>query len=298
MPLDANTLRRLLRAAVPDETLVGSAIEWVAECTSTNDLARAAANRNALDGAVFFAELQTAGRGQRGRAWLAPAGECLLVSVLLRPAPDALADSATPDPSADEPELTLGAAPLATLTMLAASAAAATVEAATDLLCPLKWPNDLLLAGAASPTPRKVGGILVEGSYLGDELEYAVVGIGINLTLNPAAHPTIASTATSIAHEIGGPVERLDFAGELLRQLDRRYRRFRRGLGDELFGEWRRRLGTLGHEVGLVELDRRGMPIGSPEPVFAEDVTRDGALVVRRADGTRLAVRAGEVTIR
>src|SRR3712207_20538 len=60
-------------------------VDWVAETGSTNDDLVPAARRGAPDGSVLVADLQTSGRGRRGRTWEAPARSSLLVSILLRP---------------------------------------------------------------------------------------------------------------------------------------------------------------------------------------------------------------------
>ena len=249
-----------------DTAIVGRSLEHLESCSSTNDVARAAAAAGAPDGHVVLADAQTAGRGQRGRSWLAAPEACVLLSVVLRPP--------------------LAAADASLLTMLAACAAAGAIEAATGLAPTVKWPNDIILNG------RKVGGILLEASLLGGSLEYVVVGIGLNVNLDVGQYPEIADLATSLADELGRPVDRLAVARELLRQLDRRYAALREGRGAEVFAEWRGRLGTLGRQVSLV--DERG----TGESVFVEDVAPDGALIARRSDGSRRVVHFGEVSLR
>ncbi len=260
-PLSAAGLRSGLALRV-----VGREITCFDECDSTNARALAAARAGAPDGTVFVAEAQTAGRGQRGRSWLAPPGECILMSIILRPI------------------LPAGHAHL--LTMLAACAAASAVEATVGLRCPLKWPNDLTLG------ERKLGGILVETSFLGDSLEHAVVGVGLNVNLDVDRFPEIAGTATSLARELGAPVDRAPLARELLRQLDLRYVLLGEGRAHEIHAEWRQRLDTLGRRAVVIDA------AGQSEEVVAEDVTPDGGLVVRRADGTRRTLHFGEVSLR
>lgn len=119
------------------------------EVDSTNRVAADLARAGAGDGIVVVARHQTAGRGRRGRAWEAPPGASLLVSVLLRPAP-------------------------ALVTLAAGVAAAEACEAVAGAEVGLKWPNDLLVGEA------KVGGILSE--LVGDA---AVVGLGVNLAWAP-----------------------------------------------------------------------------------------------------------------
>ncbi len=254
-----------------DTLVVGSEITCFEVCDSTNLRARDAAERGAPDGAAFFAESQAAGRGRHGRTWLDEPGACLLLSVLLRP-----------------PALLAAEAHL--LTMLAANATAAVVESATGLAVALKWPNDLVVG------ERKLAGILVETSLLGDAVEAAVLGIGLNVSLDPAAYPEIAATATSLARELGRPVDRLPLARELLRQLDRRYDALRSGDRAGIFAEWRGRLATLGQRVEVV-----GSANATGEArrvVLAEDVAPDGALLCRLADGSRVVYHFAEVSLR
>ena len=265
-PLDAERIRQDLGTLV-----VGGEVTAFEVCDSTNLRAWAAASAGAPDGSAFFADSQTAGRGRQGRAWLDEPGACLLVSILLRP-----------------PELPAAEAHL--LTMLAATAAAAAVESASGLAVELKWPNDLVVG------ERKLAGILVETSLLGEAVEAAVVGIGLNVSLNPAARPEIAETATSLARELGRAVDGVSLARELLRQLDRRYAALRAGDRAGIFAEWRDRLGTLGRRVEVVGAAQGGGE--ARRVVLAEDVAPDGALVCRLEDGIRVAYHFAEVSLR
>ena len=122
---------------------------------STNDDALAEARAGAAHGTTFVADLQTAGRGRRQAAWLSPAGENLLFSVLLRPA------IATPR---------LSGLPL--VTGLAVRDAVAPLIAASPLV---KWPNDILV------DDKKLCGILVESQIRGAEGVAVVIGIGLNV---------------------------------------------------------------------------------------------------------------------
>jgi BirA family biotin operon repressor/biotin-[acetyl-CoA-carboxylase] ligase len=138
---------------------------------STNDelIMRAGGNDPWPSLSVVATDTQTAGRGRRGRAWVAPPGTSLAASVLLRP---------------DLPSEALGWIPLLTGLAVARTLAAAGADAR------VKWPNDVLLGG------RKVCGILAELLPGGAGV---VVGIGINLTLSPDQLPV--PTATSLAIE-------------------------------------------------------------------------------------------------
>ncbi|HLG51173.1 MAG TPA: biotin--[acetyl-CoA-carboxylase] ligase [Chloroflexota bacterium] len=258
-PLSERAISRDLRTRT-----IGSRIVCLQTVGSTNDWIAAAAREGAAEGLAVFAEEQTAGRGQAGHRWVAPVGRCLLGSVLLRP----------PVPPSS----------LFLLTMLAATAAAAATSELSGLPIRLKWPNDLI-------GPRgKIGGILVETSILGERVEYAVVGIGINVNL-PRRMLTAIPGADSLQAAVGHRLNRNHLARALLRHLDARYSLLRGGRAAAIADEWRNRLGTLGRRVRLRRDGKEDIPL------VAEGVTDDGALIVRAPDGSQLIIRAGEVSI-
>lgn len=139
---------------------IGHTIEHHATIDSTNERARALARSGAPHGLAIVADTQTAGRGQHGRAWHSPPGSGLYVSFLVRP-------NIAPR---DAPVLPL-------LTGVAVREALAT-RTATAL--GLKWPNDILVA-APPHRGRKLAGILVEASATEARMDYAILGIGINV---------------------------------------------------------------------------------------------------------------------
>jgi BirA family transcriptional regulator, biotin operon repressor / biotin---[acetyl-CoA-carboxylase] ligase len=126
---------------------------------STNERAKELAAAGAIHGTLVTAHEQSAGRGRQGRAWTAPAGSALLMSLVLR--------------ELDE--------------LLPISAAVAVCDA-LPAQARIKWPNDVWIDG------RKVAGILVEGR---PQEGWAVLGIGLNVTTD-AFREELAETATSL----------------------------------------------------------------------------------------------------
>ncbi len=240
--------------------IVGSTVTFFQSIASTQDEAQAAALDDEPEGCVFIADEQTKGRGQHGRHWEAPPGAGLLLSVMLRP------------PVEVYPQLV----------MVASLAAAQAIADVTGLQPELKWPNDLLVNG------RKAGGVLVEGEFLGDAPRYVAVGIGLNVNWDDIAFPDAPYTPTSLSREAGHPVSRTQLAIALLSHLDALYLAAQRG--EPLLDAWRAKLSTLGKHVHLAS------GAHSVEGV-AEDVTADGALVVRLLDGTRETYLMGEITL-
>jgi BirA family biotin operon repressor/biotin-[acetyl-CoA-carboxylase] ligase len=244
--------------------IVGSQVTCVKVTGSTNDWLKAAATEGAPEGLAVFAEEQTAGRGQIGHHWIAPFGCCILASVLLRPA--------------FPPEQ------LSCLSMLAACAAAAAAIEVTGLPIHLKWPNDVI--GESG----KVGGVLVESSIVDGQVEFAIVGLGINVNQRRSDLAALPG-AFSLRAELGKMVDRTELARALLRALDERYAIARDGQYDAILAEWRERLAMVGKWVNL----RIGDTVDGP--YFASQVTPRGTLVLLRTDGSSFEAAAGEVSV-
>jgi BirA family transcriptional regulator, biotin operon repressor / biotin---[acetyl-CoA-carboxylase] ligase len=252
--------------------VIGNRILRYNRVTSTNDIARSLALEGEAEGLVISAEEQTAGRGRMGRSWLVPAGSSLQISILLRP-------SAPP-------------ASVIHITQMAALAvaealreAAASIGANQPPSVSLKWPNDVLLNG------KKCAGILVETGVENEQLEYVILGLGINVNYSMDQYPALVNSATTLAEELGHPVDRGALLETLVNKLDAYYTRLCSGKAGEeaIFQEWRSLLATLGQRV------RIGTPTGIEEG-FALDVEADGALVLRRKEDL-ITLYSGDVTV-
>jgi BirA family transcriptional regulator, biotin operon repressor / biotin---[acetyl-CoA-carboxylase] ligase len=176
---------------------IGRSVEYHAEIGSTNDRARAALREPGGDGLAVVADLQTAGRGRRGRTWASPAGVNLMVSVGLRP-------------RLEPPAAGL----LGIVAALAVREACAAELPGFELR--VKWPNDVVAADG-----RKVAGLLVETSLEDGRLADAVIGTGINVNWPRAEMPAdVAARATSLLELRGTVVDRVALLARLLDALD------------------------------------------------------------------------------
>ncbi len=231
---------------------------------STNDHAKRLAEGGAPEGLLVIAEAQTAGRGRAGRKWITPQGSGLAFSLVLRPAPLAL-----------PPERT------ARLTMLAGLAVCEGIEQVTGVYAMLKWPNDILIAG------RKTGGILAEAALQSGQVEYVVLGIGLNVSAAPAPEE-VDFPVTCLQAEAGRDVDRLVLLRAILANMQARYPKVTER---ELDQDWRARLTMLEEPVVIqtLEGERRGR---------IEGVEADGALLVHLDTGERLRMLAGDVRLR
>ncbi|MHC5111201.1 MAG: biotin--[acetyl-CoA-carboxylase] ligase [Planctomycetota bacterium] len=193
---------------------------------STNDLAWAQLEAGDGDGCVVAAEFQEQGRGRLGRTWQAPRGAGLLFSV-------GIEDSAG--------QLNGGE-----VCLLAAVACSAGIEAATQLICTIKWPNDLMI------NRRKVGGILIESRQLAGGSAGFVVGIGINCLQHRGHLPDgLEARATSLELESPQVIDRAVLLPAILLELDRWLAHPDQWTLEELQQAWRRRCHNLGSRIRL-----------------------------------------------
>jgi BirA family biotin operon repressor/biotin-[acetyl-CoA-carboxylase] ligase len=241
-------------------TLLSRMVRFLPECPSTNDVARGLARAGEPEGLLVVTDFQTAGRGRLNRSWRAPAGSSLLFSLLLRP----------PLP----PERALQAVMAASLGVTEG------IRKECGLAARIKWPNDILIGG------RKAGGILCELGLDGEKLDYAIIGIGLNVNFDPRKVEGIPPDATSIFLQLGRRHSRTALLRAILEETEPRYRAILRG--GSLRGEWARALETLGRRVRvtLVNDELTGT---------AESVEGTGALSLRLQDGTRRTILAGDV---
>jgi len=246
---------------------VGRRFVYRPSTESTMDDARRMLQRFRLEsGAVVLAEAQTAGRGRAGRHWVSPPDVNLYFTLVIYAQPD-------------------GARPLAYVTPLAIALAAEEMAAAAGrtLCADLKWPNDVLVGG------KKLAGVLIETTETGSGEQVALVGVGINVNLDVAAHPELAGVATSLKEALAVEVAREELLARFCNHFEALYEQALAG-SRAPFQAWRERLVTLGREV---------VATGARETIrgVAVDVDEDGALVIAQADGRRVRVEAGDVTL-
>lgn len=232
---------------------------------STNTLAKELAAQGAPEGTLVVAEEQTAGRGRMGRVWLSPPAKNLLFSILLRPA-------VPPNQ-------------VFSLTMTLALSSISAVEASTGVSPLIKWPNDLYVGS------KKLGGILTEFSVSGGGVEYAVLGLGLNVNWSPGSNPEMLYPATSVMAETGRETSRLGLLTSILTHFDRRYQKRLPCDPDALYARWNEKSMVLNN---WVEIDAaEGKICGR-----ARRIDRQGALIVQDESGKETRVLCGDVGIR
>jgi BirA family biotin operon repressor/biotin-[acetyl-CoA-carboxylase] ligase len=239
------------------------------ELDSTNRLVMDLAREGVPEGLVVVADHQTAGRGRRGRAWEAPPGASLLVSILFRPGAF----------------LPPGRSHL--LTAAVALAAADACAEVAGLRPGVKWPNDLVVEQPDGL--RKLAGVLAEGNLAGDTLGFVVVGLGLNLNWPDTLPAELAEIAVAANHVVGHPVDRDALLDAMLSGVSDRYGRLADGARwRDVAEEYRAACWTLG---STVQVDLGGETIVGT----ATTISDDGLLGVD--DGTQVRwVAVGDVT--
>ena len=231
------------------------AIRTVAETGSTNDDLALLARDGAPEGMWLRAARQSGGRGRQGREWHSPPGN-LYASTLVRLRP--------------------GDPPAPTLALVAAVALHEVVSAlvVVGVAIEIKWPNDLLVAGA------KLSGILLERT--GDAV---VVGFGVNL----ADHPDETDRPAINMGMLGGAPDPARFMDALASSFARWVGRWR----EEGLEPVRQRWLAAAHPRGTAL--RTHTAGGAWVEGLFEGLDESGALRLRLADGTAQVIHAGDV---
>ncbi len=243
----------------------GRNIKYCEEVDSTNNEARRLAEQGAPHGTLVVAELQTAGKGRRGRFWTSPPGTGIWMSMVLRP------DFAPEHASM--------------LTLIAAMAVETGVREMTGLDCRIKWPNDIVLEG------KKICGILTEMSTEEDVIRHVVVGIGINVNIREFPEE-IGKTATSLAIVSGKELRRAVLVDAVMRAWEHYYECYRKTLDmSALKDAYNARLVNCGREVKV--LAPKGEYCG-----ISHGINDTGELLVELENGEIREVMSGEVSVR
>ena len=248
-----------------DTKWAGHPVSFYETINSTNLRAKLDADNGAPEGALIVADMQTAGRGRRGRTWSSPAGVNVYFTLILKP-------DYTPDKAS-------------MVTLVMAMAVTEGIRETCGVEAGIKWPNDIVVNG------KKVCGILTEMSVEKDFIHYVVIGDGINVGLQEFA-PEIADVATSLQAECGRKVPKATLVANIMKAFEKYYDRFREKTDlSGLTKSYNAMLVNRGREVRV--LDPKGEYCG-----VSGGINDAGELLVELPDGRVENVYAGEVSVR
>ena len=243
-----------------DTKLIGKKILFFEEVDSTNNKAKQIA-LDEKEGAVVISEVQTSGRGRRGREWQSPKGG-IYVSFILKP-------NVSPERA---PQLTL-------VSSLALVETLNSIDG--NLNAKIKWPNDVLIKG------KKISGILTELSADMEKINYIVVGVGVNVNTDINSLP---ETATSLKLEMREEVSVKLFLKSFLEHYDSIYQEYLDGGINKIIQRWKDNSDTLSKNVKIIG-------INETYEGLAKDIDENGALILR-VDNKEIKVYSGDVSLR
>jgi len=259
-----------IKAAISEATRTAlDRVDVLLTVDSTNrfliDTAGAAPNH----ASVCVAEVQTAGRGRRGRSWFAPfgSGVCLSVEWQFEESP----------PNFSALSLVVGIAIIRTLQRLGCGQAQ------------LKWPNDIVCKN------RKLAGILIDMRGEASGPARVIIGIGLNLHMPPEARIKLAEQQAVLItdlHDVseGRPPERNILVGAIVEELIAALRRFGRAGFADFEAEWQNYDALRNAPVRVLSASDTILGI-------ARGVAQDGALLVD-VDGQLQRFMSGDVSLR
>lgn len=233
---------------------------------STNIKAKEIAMSNNEEGIVIISEEQTKARGRLGRNWSSPKGKGIWMSIIVRPDINPL----------DASKIT--------------QITAATIYNAMnemDIEVSIKWPNDIIL------NSKKVCGILTEMSAEIMQINYLVIGIGVNVNIESNEFPEeIFAKATSLKAELKREINRKELVGRILNNFEYFYEQMIiKGTIKEALDICREKSILIGKKVRVIQKNQ------SVERI-AVDLNEDGELLVKDEKGEITKLISGEVSVR
>ena len=229
---------------------------------STNSIAKFLANHSADEGTVLISEIQTKARGRSGKKWEAPDGG-VWMSLILRP---------------NVPTARIGLITLATGVAIAKSIRSLGVDAR------IKWPNDVLIHG------KKISGVLTEVNATFNEIDWIVVGIGIdsNLKLEDFSEDIRIGT-TTLTEELPAKVDENELIAIFLNEFEKVYELYKDGEIETILKDWRDLADTIGKYVNITQTG------GKITQGYVVGINNEGSLIIERQDGTLEKIISGEL---
>lgn len=242
-----------------DTEFIGKRIYYFETVASTMDAAMQLCIKGACEGTLVLAESQTKGRGRLGRRWFSPKYKGIYLSLILRP------------------DILPASAPI--FTLLAALSVCEAIKEVSGLEAQIKWPNDILSRN------KKLGGILTELSAETDEINFLIIGVGLNVNND---RKTLYSGATSLREQKRENVNRITLLQEILRKIEANYLLLESKDSPPIIEKWRQHNITLGRRVKVY---------CQKEHIEGEavDIDIDGGLLIRKDSGVTEKVMAGDV---
>ena len=230
---------------------LGKKVYYFNTIDTTQNFAMEIATKNNMNGTIIIAKKQTGGRGRMKRKWKSPVGG-IWMSIIIHPKFNVS---------------------FTTLVPIAISLALClAIEKTLKIKPELKWPNDVTLKG------KKVAGVLVDASIISNEIEYMIIGVGINFKIKPTElanaikkTPNFYGVTTLVKNDVNS----LPFLHKFLHELENIFQMIDSNNIKKIVNQWTKRSSTLGRNVSIVT--ENGRINGK-----AVKIDNDGALIISK----------------
>ncbi|MFH1459192.1 MAG: biotin--[acetyl-CoA-carboxylase] ligase [Candidatus Omnitrophota bacterium] len=229
---------------------------------STNNIAYRLAEDGALHGTIVVSEAQSKGKGRLGRSWVSPAGVGIYLSIILRP--------------------NISPLEAGKLTLMSSVSLVRALKQVLDINAQIKWPNDIYVDN------EKVCGILTEMSAEVDQVNFIILGIGLNVNTKASDLPK-GGTSLQLKLKDKKHIDRVSLLKSILEAIEADYLKVLKYGFNFVVEQWKKSSRTLGHDVKI----KTGKKVIYGK---ALDLDNNGALVICDDTGSLQHILSGDVT--
>ena len=246
--------------------MIGKELYIFKEVMSTNTVAKFLSENGVSSGTVVLSEKQSNAKGRQGKAWESPLGGIWLSLIV--------------NPQVDHSKIPM-------ITLATGVVVVKTLEKIGIKNAEIKWPNDVMING------KKVCGILTEAITKFNIIENVIIGVGIdaNFDVNSLSEELREGT-TTLDVQLGHKVNENEIIKIFLEEFEKMGKIFNEGGFEEILKEWRKYSYSIGKIAEIRE------PFNKSYDAYVLGISREGALVVEKIDGTLEKVISGECLIK
>ena len=245
---------------------IGKELYLFKEVMSTNTVAKFLSENDVSNGTVIISEKQSGAKGRLGKSWESPLGGIWLSLVV--------------KPNVDHSKIPM-------ITLATGVAVVKTLERIGIENAEIKWPNDVMI------NDKKVCGILTEAITKFNSIESVIIGVGIDANFNVnVLSEELQEGTTTLDIELGHRVNENEIIRFFLEEFERIGILFEEGGFERILKEWRKYSYSIGKIVEVRE------PFSKSYDGYVLGISREGALVVEKIDGTLEKVISGECIIK
>ena len=245
---------------------IGKEIYIFKEVMSTNTVAKFLSENDVSNGTVILSEKQSDAKGRLGKHWESPLGGIWLSLIV--------------NPKVDHSKIPM-------ITLATGVAVVKTLERMGIENAEIKWPNDVLING------KKISGILTEAITKFNTIDNVIIGVGIDANFNvDILSKELQEGTTTLDVELGHRVDENKVIAVFLEEFEKIGILFNEGEFETILKEWRKYSYSIGKIVEVKE------PFSKSYDAYVLGISREGALVVEKIDGTLEKVISGECIIK